>query len=244
MSFVFSSQRIREMKQQPGRLYGTIVTPSFSLPRLSVGEKCIRNYYREIQELDGDGKTTGQSRKELVQTAASDGALRPAKLTVLMIEMMEVYATTATYPIRVMDELVAQACGYKTVAVARAIWEIQHPRSPLAKLIWFMLGDQRDQDRYLRRYVWRGGDYTKGGEDIIDNLPALTEAQLRELATHNNQRDFKRRADTASILAGQSLAQRVARIENAGAEIQAEVHCELRIMTDRTARGIRKLNAA
>lgn len=237
----------------------------------------VRTAYREYAIHDEDGVEIGTARTAATQTL-DGGDVRPRLLTIREVERVSVFADREIegHP-RVLRAADAKACGYRTVGALRDAWKAKHPRSPLAQLVRFEVGDVRDHPRFLTstrsmrwgpgKNTWRTrpgkptgklseaakqrairtaglGDYTSSPARAIDALEVIDAANEARLATVNGQKDLARQRQTATVLASETLEQRVARLEAATAEMRAEIREELRIITERADRGRRKLNAA
>ena len=211
----------------------------------SVMEHRLRYLYREFPLHDGNNQKIG-TKRERVQDVGLGGDLRPARLTVLLVELVDVHAAGDQPPLdgyKPLDIVAARACGFRTPALLREDWKLKHPKADTAQLVWFSLGDVRDRDRYLQRWIWKGGDYTQDRHSAVDDLPALSPEELAEVAANNHQRQTARVVETQLRLAEETLAQRVARLENAGDQMRREIKQELRIIAERAKRGKRKLGA-
>lgn len=234
----FPPDRVSELRKRgSGQIGGVLTLPS---EQINVGS--IRHYYRWIVTHNEEGAPTGVREEIVNDVVGVTRELRPARLTVLALDRVEVHAELATTGYRQLDIKVAIACGFKTAKLLRDDWDTRHPRSELAQLVWFALGDVRDKDRFLNRYVHRGGDYTGDRSAAVDELPALTAEQLAALAVGNQQRFVRAQADTASRYAEETLADRVARLETATGYLRREIKQELRIITERANRGMRKID--
>ena len=103
-------------------------------------------------------------------------------------------------------------------------------------MIWFALGDHRDQPRFLAP-TGSNPEYTSSPSRAIDKQEALTPEQLQDLIMANRQRDTGRRAQTSATLAREPLAKRMARLEHRLAVLPSEarkyVEWELKIILDR-----------
>lgn len=190
----------------------------------------LRRLYRRYEHHDADGASLGY-----VTEAATDSET-PVVITIMALEVVDVMALVA--PARKTDPRMlgvpdAKCCGYRTVTGLREWWVGKHPRSPLARLVRFQVGDVRDRDRFLQRYVSQGGDYTFSHSRAIDELPALSPAELAAHARAGRQHYVARAKSTESVLARESYAQRIARIEAAGTEAVRAVQGEFAIIGQR-----------
>lgn len=244
-SFIFTQQRVRELRQHSDRLHAHLILASSNINNVSPDRRRVSHFYQEYMVHDHETGESLEKKKRKVQDQLPGEDARPALLTILMVERTEVFEDDPIDGYRAIDQDVAYACGFKSVQALRGWWLVHHPTLPLAKIAWFRLGDLRDRDLYLRRYVSRGGDYTAVfADDIIDPLPVLSQAQLRQLARNNNQRDVKRRIEQEQKQQEYTLAERLAAIQSAPANILKDLQHELDIITIRTARGIRKLQSS
>lgn len=239
MTFVFTPPQVASIRQRAGQVCCHLVLPSETIEadRTRQLRRAVRRHVED--GLDGYEETV----VEKVMDVGYGGDLKPAVVTILLVEWVDVDAEKATPPLRIIDFDCARAAGFKTPGEMREEYRLRHPRAEFAKLAWFSLGDMRDKDRFLRRYVSRGGDYGPRADDTIDELPALSESQLEELAHSNRQKFVRQTSEQASALSESTLAQRVAVIEAVGDSMRREIREELRIITERTRRAQRKLSA-
>lgn len=127
---------------------------------------------RVVITRDEDGTPVGFRREMVMEDH------RPVVLTVLTVEAVEVHGK-GTDDYRAVTLADARACGHRTVSGMRDAWKVRHPRSELAKLIWFRLGDHRDRDKFLNWTGRAGGDYTYNPRRAIDpDAPVLSREEL------------------------------------------------------------------
>jgi hypothetical protein len=215
---VFSRERVKFLRSHDKQVHGALVMVSEK-----VRPGTLRGLRREYMAHDEDGNELGV-RREQVYDGTGDGRAA-VRFTIIAVETLDVYEG------RGLTLSLAKGCGHQTVRELRAMWLKQHPQSPLAKAIYFALGDWRDQDRFLQRYIHRGGDYTGNRTDAIDDLPALTPAQLGELGAVNRQKDVRRKADSGQKLSEQPLSVRMALIEAAGERMRVDMNPQLKSIT-------------
>jgi hypothetical protein len=242
-AFIFSHERLRELHRQPENQ----AAATLALTSQTVTPGQLRVFYREVAVYDDETGEERGAKCVAVQDVNDEGKLCDAVLTVLKVELVDVWedVNTPWFPARKaprrLDLQDARACGFRTVLGLVSAWRLEHPRSPLARLVWFVFKDQRDRSRWLQREIWRGGDYTSDPSRAVDTLPSLSAEELRELAQTARQTDLGREAARERAMAAESLAERVARLETASEAIRCEIKQELRIITDRKNRGLRKL---
>lgn len=239
VTFIFAPQRVAELRQH--QQISAVLVPVSDPIECDGTTRKIRSFYREIVHKDDSGKVVVRDKERVNDPRPGEESAVPAKLTVLLVEQVDVYGRLAFPPYRVLDFEAAKACGYKTPQLLREAWRSRHPRAEYAKLVWFCLGDWRDKDRFLQRMVSRGGDYTGDRSQAIDELPSLSEAQLQELAASNHQKYEAGRVERQEALSELTLAQRVARIEAVGDVLRREIRNELRIIQERAERARRRL---
>jgi len=267
----FSSSRLDRIRARGfGQISATLVLPSESVkvdtvrplwrenrvkPSIIEGPTRSRSVVRWVRDVE----RWADKGRQRVNDVLPDATLTQAKITILLVELVDVEATQEydDGP-RILTHKAAQACAFKTIFDLRAWWRAEHPNSPLAKLVWFAMGRVRDEERYLRRYVSRGGPDGHGDyafcvtDDVIDTLPALSEAQYQALSSGASHRHQARRAQRESRLSEQPLAERVARIQAVGQMCRDSISDDLRalgksiqpeetIIGDRRTRALRKI---
>jgi hypothetical protein len=196
----------------------------------------VRSVTCEYVERDGDGDPTGKILQRRL----------PWVITVTRIEP-KVWVDE-------INEKTARECGYGSPAALRAEWGRRHRHQDLASLVRFELGDTRDRSLYMTSsdfYRWDigdghggTGDYTSSPTRSLDGAPVLTGEEYETLGVAARQRDQRRRADAAKRIGTETLAQRVARLEDVkNGALADDVRQELRIIEQRTLRAERKVLA-
>ncbi len=209
MAYAFTPDRIAHLRKHSQEIHALLL-PSSARPKAGT----IRRYQKEWARRDEDGKII-----DVVRELAGI-------LTIIRVERVELYESGPSLQL-------ARECGFRTSSALKAAWLATHPRSPLAQAVWFALGDWRDQDRFLQRQIWRGGDYTTNRGAAIDDLPVLSAEQLADIAAVNRQRDIRRDADTQQRLAAETLAERARRLERGGEEVAHLTRRELAVIGQR-----------
>lgn len=149
-----------------------------------------------------------QARLDLVETVElvinpqSGGEQIPALITVKRVRDLSLSDLSAAD---------ARCCGVRTVTVLRAGWAVEHPRSPLVRLVGFELGDTRDMKRLI---AWGWPDYTSlAGRAMTGEPEALSRDAQAALSSDAQQRWLALRASAAQELAASSLAERLVAIQ-------------------------------
>lgn len=182
-------ERNRYLQQHKGKTHAELLALR-DAPR----ERTLQRLWKVVLVHDGDNRVT-ETRRE------------PAgSVTILAVESPVFFDA--------IDLPTANACGYRTTADLREAWRAAHPRTDLAAVAWFVLGDWRDRDIFLNWSGRGGGDYTRNPRRAIDpDAPALTAEQMDDLAHGNRQKDEARRAAASAALAGESPSARLARLQ-------------------------------
>lgn len=204
-----------------------VLSTSISLSTIRAvdrGEKRLQALWKEHVAHDPDGLPIGRLR-ELV-----------GSVTLVRVEKLFVADITME---------IARACGYKTSDDLREKWTDRHPRSDLAAVVWFALGDWRDRDVFLNWTGRAGGDYTRNSRRSMDpDAPALSREQIEALSEVNRQKDDGRRAQASADLASESPSERLNRLSKAterlGIAARREIRQELRIIEQRLQRAERR----
>ena len=205
---------------------------------------------REYIAHDADGAVTGTIREAVTVKVGEDNITQ--HLTILDVETVAVFGDMPLEDDVVLTLQMARACGVRTVDGLRDTWTHRHPRSPRAQMVWFALGDVRDQPLFLQYSGLAGGDYTRNRHRALDEAEALTREQMAALVSVNLQRDLGRRAKASAALANETPSQRLTRI-NATIErlrqqlgdgiahmAEKEIRQELRIVQQRLDRAERR----
>jgi hypothetical protein len=195
---VFTTEQVRSIKQ--GKTTGALVP---------ISDRVAANRLRWLRRRntpDENGQPPARP-SEIVQETLPDGERIAVVLTILAVRNVEVALVTFAD---------ARACGFKTPSELREHWHDQHPRTLLARLVRFAVGDLRDSPRLLAP-TGSGQDYTcdvnraMGG--TADPGEGLTREQLRALSMDAQQRWLADQARTAKRLADQSVSGRLAAIQ-------------------------------
>lgn len=184
------------------------------------GEKRLQYLWKEHVIHDADGRAVGKRRD------------RVGLITIVEVEVADVLDFGLT---------VARGCGHKTVQDFRDEWQVRHPRSDRAIVIWFALGDWRDRDLFMNWSGRGGGDFTRNARRAMDpDAPVLTREQIETLSSANRQKDDGRRANASAILAAETPSQRLRRLDlvvaRYGADARHAIRQELRIIEQRVKR--------
>lgn len=224
MALVISLDRNRYLQQHQAQTHAEVV-----LPRAVPVVGRLRYLWKEFVQHDADGLAIGKGREHA------------ALITILSV------AGPFDVPDLGMD--VAKGCGFKTVQGFQADWQERHPRSPLAVVVWFALGDWRDRDVFLNWTGAAGGDFTMNSRRAMDpDAPVLTHEQIEALSSVNRQKDDARRATDSRAMATESASQRLIRIdrfierlratvgEEAARQAESEIRPHRRVIEQRTTR--------
>lgn len=197
---VVSRERNSYLQERPGQTHAAAVPPSWLSPGLvkavGRGEKRLQTLYKEFVAHDEDGASIGRERVPACQ------------ITLLSVE---------TQDITEFGLDTARDCGYTTVQGFRTAWLDRHPRSPLATVVWFAIGDWRDRDLFLAWSGRRAGandkGYTLSAGMAMDRDAPVPDEIVAVYASHNRQKDEAQRAKLSAALATETPAQRWARVE-------------------------------
>jgi hypothetical protein len=133
---------------------------------------------------------------ETVCDITPDGEIVAVVFTVLAVEDVALEALTLGH---------ARACGFRTAGECRAAWLAEHPRSDRVRLVFFALGDVRDQPLLLSK-GWP--DYTIDPSRAMRGEPEpVSRGEQMRLAGDARQRYLRFQADRGSA------AQRLAAIQ-------------------------------
>ncbi len=227
---VVSRERNAFLQEHRDQTHAVAVPPSSLSPAfvkaVARGEMRLTNLYKEFVQHDEDGKSLGLTRDF------------SCVVTVLGLQTEDVLAIS-------LD--VAQALGYKTVVGFRGAWEVRHPRTPNATIVFVAIGDWRDQDIFLG--PTGRADYVSNRHGSIDpDAPALTREQMDVLASANRQKDDAARAQKSRAMASESPSQRLYRIdryiehlrltvgEDAARQAEGAIRQHRRVIEQRVAR--------
>lgn len=203
---VASRERTASFLERQAQSHGNVQLPGLLSPALvkavDAGEMRLTVLYKEFTAHDADGKAIGRRREPVLREG------EPLKVTVLRVETKDVVEFGID---------VAKDCGYKTVEAFRSAWDERHPRSPIATVVWFALGDWRDRDQYLAWSGRRAGADDHGrtfsrSKAMDPDAPVPPEI-ASAYAYANRQKDDARRAQIAAALATETYSQRLARID-------------------------------
>ena len=214
---VFSAERWGEIRKTPDSPRAVLALRTAQRPiRTPEDFRVVKLYRREVEpgrastlaRLDGGRDAESSSYEELEDRVA----------TIIAWEDVDVYAPADRPWGRALTKADAEALNFRTLADVRAAWRARHPRSDFARLTWFLLGDRRDRTVWLAStqsmVAGRQGDYTQNASKSIDpDAPLLSPAEYAVFAMQNAQKDAARVAERQSRYAGESLAERAARIE-------------------------------
>jgi hypothetical protein len=155
---------------------------------------------RAVAGENGDARAT----VEIVCDTALDGERIAVVFTVLAVEDLALAALTLAH---------ARACACRTSDELRAAWRSEHPRTSLARLVTFALGDVRDEPLLLAR-TGSGADYTHDPSRAMFAEPEpVSPGEQRRLAADAQQRYLRLQADRARELARSTLSERLAAIQ-------------------------------
>jgi hypothetical protein len=113
----------------------------------------------------------------------------------------------------------ARACGCRTIDELRAAWAQGHPRSDVARLVFFALGDLRDAPLLIGR-GWP--DYTHDPSRAMFAEPEpVSPGEHARQAAGAQQRHARFRSDQAAELAQSTVSERLAAIQR-GTVAQAD----------------------
>lgn len=213
---IFTSKQVAAIRQ--GKVRAALVLRS---ERVKPGR--TRPLRRQVIVHDEDGEPIGVRREPVRERDHRTGEEWFVVLTILEVAAVDVDASDGP---EALSLPAARACGYRTVSGLRDAWRSRH-RSPLADLAWFTVGNALDRPLFLAP----AAGYTQNASRAIDDAEVLPRPQLAQLAAAAGQRHARSMLDVQSRLASQSLARRIARIENArGSSL---VRQELRIIAQR-----------
>lgn len=231
---VVSVARNSQIQQRSDQTHAEALLPTAvsgsTIRSVESGEKRVHSLWKEHSTTDEDGRKVGKRRE------------RVGIVTLLRAE----YAEVPNLDLGMYDAAywldVARGCGHKTVSEWSAEWDARHPRSPRAVIVWFALGDWRDQDLFMNWSGRAGGDFIRNSRRAMDpDAPVLTREQIEALSSVNRQKDEGRRAQTSAALATETPSQRLKRLDAATARIGDEarraIRQELRIIEQRVRRG-------
>lgn len=220
---IFSVEQVRAIRQ--GKKSATLLPVT---ARLRPGS--VRILRRRVS-LEEEGGSTSTVVETVTDPRPEPGAREPVLITVLAVRDLELEQLTFAE---------ARACGYRTVAGVRDAWLREHPRSPLARLVRFALGDLRNTPRLLAP-TGAGFDYTGDPHRAMPDEPeALSAAELARIAAVNGQSYLRHRAEQEIELRAKPVAQRIERIQQASARMHIDVRREMRVIEQRIARAERR----
>jgi hypothetical protein len=145
-----------------------------------------------------------EARLDLTETVepvcdvAANGDRTVVLLTVLAIRDLEPAELTLAN---------ARACGCRTLAELQGAWSSAHPRTALARLIWFGLGDLRDAPLLIAR-GWPDYTHDPGRAMFAEPEPVSPQEHARQ-ASDARQRYARFQADLAADAAEGSLCDRL-----------------------------------
>ncbi len=149
-----------------------------------------------------------EARLDLTETVepvcdvAANGDRTVVLLTVLAIRDLEPAELTLAN---------ARACGCRTLAELQGAWSSAHPRTALARLIWFGLGDLRDAPLLIAA-GWP--DYTHDPSRAMFAEPEpVSPSEQARYAVDARQRYLRSQADLAERLAASSVSERLGAIQ-------------------------------
>ncbi len=143
---------------------------------------------------------------EIVCDVLPDGERRAVVFTVLAVQDLEV-ATLTLRDVR--------PCGCQTtndLRYLRAGWRCEHPRSELARLVGFALGDWRDRPPLLISAYWP--DYTRDpSRAMFDEPEPISRREQSLLAADAQQRFARHQADRSRAQMASTASERLAAIQ-------------------------------
>ena len=187
---VFSTSQCRSIRQH--RMHAVLVPTS---ERVQAGRvRLLRR--RATPDEDGHPRPG-----ETVTDTTPDGERVAVVFTILAVRDLELAELTLQ---------IARACAFRTTVGLIEAWRAEHPRSPLARLVSFELGDLRDRPRFLSR-GWP--DYTNDPSRAMWGEPEpVSHAQLRASSADAHQLYLRHQADRARELAQSSASDRLTAI--------------------------------
>lgn len=135
----------------------------------------IRSLRRRFMRHDEDGNELGP-----VTETVRDGDTTVV-LTIFEAQQIDVADLELSH---------ALACGYRTVEALRESWRRQHPKTPTATFVRFLVGDRRDRDRFLNWSGRAGGDYTFNPSRAMDpDAPVVPATEMRQINARRSRDD-------------------------------------------------------
>lgn len=185
---VVTVERNRHLQSHPNQAHAELVLPS-AVPK----EGSIQRLWKEYPERNEDNEVIGKRRE------------KAGIVTILHTESPVFFFDIS------LD--VAQTCGFKTTQALQEFWVSKHPRAERAGIVWYVLGDWRDRDRYLNWTGKAGGDYITTRHRSMDPEAPVPAEIVEGYALQARQRDEARRAQAALALASETPSQRLLRLQ-------------------------------
>lgn len=220
---VVTVERNRHLQAHTDRTHAEIVLPS-QVPR----EGSLQRLWKEHVVHDEDQKVIGKARE-------------PAgKVTILRTLSPVLYVE--------VDLSTAVTCGFKTTQGLQESWVVLHPRAQFVGVVWFVLGDWRDQSRYLNFTGSGGGDYTSNRSRAMDPDAPVPDDVAEDFVSQNRQKDEARRAAAAIVIASETYSERLRRLnryieqlrvtvgEEAARQAYSSIRQHIRVVEQRVTR--------
>ena len=232
---IVNVERNRYLKSHPNQTHAELVSPSQALR-----EGSLQKLWKEYAS-----HSSGETEADVIKKEEA------GNLTVVRVE--------GPVPIEDLTLDIAYSCGFKTTDGLREAWLLRHPRSYSVKIVWFVLGDWRDRDKYLAWSGRRAGadehGYTMSSRKAMDRDAPVPDEIVEGYAADNLQKDTARRAQTSSALASASAEERLRRLweyllhvrttkgEEAFRAVYGSIRQHVRVMEQRARRSEARLKA-